>query len=272
MKITYYGTAAAEGWPAMFCRCDACERARAAGGRNVRTRSQACIDDRLLIDFPADTYMHVLNYGLDLSSIPDLIITHTHGDHFHPADLWCREPGIAHGLPEGCEVLNVWGGCETGRLTGEHGGRVKFREIPLMTTADVGGYNVTALPAVHDPLSGPRIYAIEKSGKRLLYAHDTGYFHDDVWNYMENTGIRFDLVSLDCTNCTLPMRGSYGGHMGVEADRLVRDRMREIGAADGDTLFCINHFSHNGKATYDDLTALLGGEFVVAYDGLSIEF
>ena len=35
MKITYYGTAAAEAWPGVFCRCDACERARAAGGRRT---------------------------------------------------------------------------------------------------------------------------------------------------------------------------------------------------------------------------------------------
>ena len=55
MKLQYFGTAAAEGWPALFCGCDACRRAREAGGRNIRTRSQALIDDKLLIDFPADT-------------------------------------------------------------------------------------------------------------------------------------------------------------------------------------------------------------------------
>ena len=63
MKLQYFGTAAAEGWPSLFCGCDACRRAREAGGRNIRTRSQAMIDDKLLIDFPADTYLHMTYYG-----------------------------------------------------------------------------------------------------------------------------------------------------------------------------------------------------------------
>lgn len=39
MKLQYLGTAAAEGFPGMFCNCTACERARKAGGKNIRTRS-----------------------------------------------------------------------------------------------------------------------------------------------------------------------------------------------------------------------------------------
>ena len=50
MKLTYLGTAAAEGWPAAFCNCDGCRAARRLGGRNIRTRSQALVDDALLLD------------------------------------------------------------------------------------------------------------------------------------------------------------------------------------------------------------------------------
>jgi len=64
MRIKYFGTAAAEGFPGLFCSCEACERARKAGGKNIRTRSQALIDRALLIDFTTDTYMHVLHGGL----------------------------------------------------------------------------------------------------------------------------------------------------------------------------------------------------------------
>ncbi|HBN84914.1 MAG TPA: hypothetical protein DDZ89_13850, partial [Clostridiales bacterium] len=76
MRFKYLGTAAAEGWPAMFCQCEACKKARKAGGKNIRTRSQAVVDDKLLIDFPADTYMHVLYQGLDLANIQHCLITH----------------------------------------------------------------------------------------------------------------------------------------------------------------------------------------------------
>ena len=58
MKIKFYGTAAAEGFPGMFCSCETCEKARKAGGKNIRTRSQTVINNELMIDFSADTYLH----------------------------------------------------------------------------------------------------------------------------------------------------------------------------------------------------------------------
>ena len=69
MKIKYLGTAAAEGIPAVFCECETCKKAIELGGKNIRTRSQAIIDDKLLIDFPADTYIHSLQYRIMLSDI-----------------------------------------------------------------------------------------------------------------------------------------------------------------------------------------------------------
>ena len=37
MKITFYGTAAGEGWPGVFCQCELCREARRLGGKNIRT-------------------------------------------------------------------------------------------------------------------------------------------------------------------------------------------------------------------------------------------
>jgi len=91
LKFKYLGTSASEGWPAIFCECESCKKAMESGGRNIRTRSQAVIDGKLLIDFPADTYMHVLYQGLDLSKIENCIITHDHGDHLYPAEFENRQ-------------------------------------------------------------------------------------------------------------------------------------------------------------------------------------
>ena len=96
MKIRYLGTAACEGVPAAFCKCEVCERSRKAGGRNIRTRSQAVIDDTLLLDLNADTYIHSLFYGLDLPSIHTCLITHDHEDHLYQDELLNRQEGFAH--------------------------------------------------------------------------------------------------------------------------------------------------------------------------------
>ena len=98
MKITYLGTAASEGLPAPFCTCPVCQKARSEGGKSVRTRSQALVDESLLIDFPADTYFHWLQNGFDFLKVRDLIVTHSHCDHWYPMDLFtCVEPYAHHG-------------------------------------------------------------------------------------------------------------------------------------------------------------------------------
>lgn len=81
MKIKYLGTGAFEGMPALFCGCEVCKRARAAGGKNIRSRSQALVNDELLLDFNADTCMHFQRYGLDLGKVRACLITHSHCDH-----------------------------------------------------------------------------------------------------------------------------------------------------------------------------------------------
>lgn len=107
MKIKYLGTAAAEGWPGLFCHCESCEKARKLGGKNLRTRSQVVIDDTLLVDFPPDTYAHVLYQDLDLKDIRTLIITHSHQDHFYPLDLAMRGVPYSYGTDD--VKLSIYG-------------------------------------------------------------------------------------------------------------------------------------------------------------------
>ncbi|MEG0693168.1 MAG: hypothetical protein RR444_08815, partial [Oscillospiraceae bacterium] len=65
MKLTYLGTAAAEGWPALFCTCPSCRSSAEHGGKSIRSRSQSLINDDLLIDFPADSYWHIIANGIN---------------------------------------------------------------------------------------------------------------------------------------------------------------------------------------------------------------
>ena len=72
MFIRILGTAAAEGWPAVFCGCQTCRRARAAGGKDLRSRASVQIDDVFKIDLPPDTYSQAARFGLDLSVLKHL--------------------------------------------------------------------------------------------------------------------------------------------------------------------------------------------------------
>ena len=278
MRLRYLGTAAAEGCPALFCTCPLCAAARRDGGRDVRTRSQALVDGALLIDLPADTYHHALSAPeLDLPALRHLLVTHSHADHFYPMELGLRCSGFAAQTPGTLTVYcneavaRRW---EEARQAG-YGGfadlpeRVRTRVLAPYETFDAGGYTVTALPADHKRGELCFIYAIERDGKRLLYANDTGtQLEQGVWDFLR--GRRFDLVSMDCTAMDRRV-GRY--HMGLPDNDELRARLLELGAADGETRFVVTHFSHFGGLAHGELARRAAAHgFTAAWDGMAVDF
>ena len=269
MKLTYLGTAAAEGFPAVFCRCKFCREARSLGGKNVRTRSQALIDDTLLIDLPADTYAHFLANGIEGDKIENLLITHSHGDHFYPNELAMRHGAYAHDMR--AKTLGIY--CGEGvysRLALSLAPNLSLEKILPFDTVQIGDYKVTAFPARHAPGDGALFYSIE-GDRHLLYAHDTGYFYEEVFEFMERKALRFDTVSLDCTNVDIPV-SDEGHHMGIDnLERLV-ERLSDIGAIDDNTVIVINHFSHNANPLQTVLEERVADKgWLVSYDGMTID-
>nr|WP_234480046.1 hypothetical protein [Erwinia sp. S38] len=90
MKIHFLGSAASEGIPNPFCRCNHCQQARRLKGKDIRTRSSAIIDDVMMIDVAPEFSQQLLRDGLDANGITDLLFTHTHPDHFNVGDLFSR--------------------------------------------------------------------------------------------------------------------------------------------------------------------------------------
>ena len=274
MKIRFLGTAAAEGFPGILCGCEVCRRARQRGGRNLRTRSQALINDTLLIDFPADTYLHILRDNIDLLDIQACLITHVHEDHFTPTDLHYSN-GFCH-PPKDWPGLTVYGSIDCKEtlddISAHTGGTVRHGCIEPFVPFTVAGCTVTALKAVHGT-PHPFIYLIDDGEKTLLYAHDTGIFHPETWAYLEKARPRLALVSLDCTEAAaedIP----YDAHMCLGRNRICRDRLLALGLADSSTVWVLNHFSHNGVTPlYDDFAPIAAAEgFETSYDGMEITF
>ena len=275
MKIKFLGTAAFEGVPSLFCNCPTCRRAREAGGKNLRSRLQALVNEDLLIDFPPDTVWHSIRFGLDWQKINNCLITHSHSDHLYPEDVVQAEPGYSREHPplhfysgkDGYEKLNQYISAPSmqGRTTVEliEGGR-RFR---------AGEYSVLAVPANHDPSSSPLFFSVARDGKRLLYAHDTGLFSEEAWALLQEEK-HFDLVSLDCTGGLGDGKNYRNNHMCLETVSETIGLLREKGLIDGATKIVINHFTHNApNSTYDEiLPEAEKAGVIVSYDGLDLEF
>lgn len=269
MKLTYYGTAAAEGFPGMFCECDTCKRAKQSGGRNIRTRSQSAIDDTILVDVCPDSYLHVVNNGLDLTKIKAVIITHSHFDHFDKNVLACIEPGMAKRNGEPLEVFSGESAYQSVMSLGSK------RIIPHLVKAyeqfETQGYTVTPIPAIHSPITSPLNFIISKDGKNILYAHDTGIYTDEIYAFIKKCGFVFDLVSFDCTYGVKP-KDVCDHHMNINALSEVTNRLKCIGAIRENTHIVANHFSHFCENTYDELVEITKGmNIIVSFDGMTIE-
>ena len=275
MKIKYLGTSAAEGIPALYCGCDICNHARVAQGKEIRSRSQALIDDCILLDFGPDSFWHSVKFNINYNAIYTVLITHTHEDHLYFHDLYCRKANRSQ-LPHGSPPMNVYGSAgvksflspnEDGYLTKD--GLLLFKQIDAFETIEVSDYLVTAFPALHKTLD-PLVYAISHGGKTILYCHDSDILPDSTFSWMKKAQYHFNLVSLDCTEGKKHI--DYQGHMNFERDQTMRKLLLERNLADDNTIFVASHFSHNGLLTHSE-AELLASEigFVAAYDGLEIE-
>lgn len=273
MKIHFLGTAAAEGWPGLFCTCDACTKARQLKGKNIRSRFSIMIDEAYKIDFPPDSYYHMLRDGLDFTKIRHLFISHPHSDHLSPIEFefrgkWFTNLRNDHGFhvygwQESIDKINEY-------VVKDGENEPVFHPLTAFEKVDTPDFEVYPLPADHmRPDDKPFIYLfVRKSdGKTFLSAHDTGMFFDDVWDFLKQFHI--DIISLDCTHGA---GNALHNHLGAQEVLLVKQKMEELKIFDNG-IFIVNHFSHNGKWLHEDLEKFFTPHnILVAYDGMEIEY
>ena len=269
MQIHFLGTGAAEGFPALFCNCYFCREAGRLGGKNIRSRASIHIDQTHKIDFPPDTFYHKLKYGLDLSQMRHLLVTHAHYDHFAPGDLHFLVEPFAH--IEEREPLYIYGNELVGERLGLAGRPERvgfvFHKLEPFSEFTAGEMRVLPVRAAHAPNQEALNFVLQKDGQTLLVAYDTGWFLEDTWKAL--AAFQFDLIILDCTHGLLD---SAEGHLGIKPVLRIRDRLEEMGALKQNTKLVATHFSHSGRLLHKDLCEALEPEGVeVAYDGLIIE-
>lgn len=284
MELLYMGTAAAEGVPSVFCDCEACQKARAMGGHEFRTRCAALVDGVLKLDLGPDTIVQCMQNNLCLANIHSVLMTHSHFDHYSLDDIWHRTPNGAYIKDN--SVMTVYGNGKIGEMFNEWSKTplLAFKQLKAFETVMIEGYAVTPLEGVHcirengaypvmfegrlvNRSEEVFIYLIEKDGKKLLYGHDTDEFTPADMDFLKDRHL--DLISLDCTTCG--QTPNYIGHMGAADNLRMREKLIANGAADEHTIFVASHLSHNGYLPEAELQAIMPG-FIIAYDGLKIEF
>lgn len=276
MKITFLGTAAAEGIPAVFCNCDNCRRAKALGGKNIRTRNQILIDNDILIDFPMDTYMHMLYNNLDLSAVKAVLVSHAHLDHFSPEDFCMHSAPYAYNMVE--PIINIY--CNPtvydlymqktkGNLRPEGEQSVLLNVIHAGDTIKLNNAVCYAFPAIHTIGEECLLYLIQRGGKSALILNDTGILPEAFYVAVKKRVDKLDFVSFDCTYGNA-LHGS-GRHMGLLDIVNQIKIMNNYNLIDSNTKLYATHFSHNTQFDFETIAAQVKAQGLTAsYDGLTV--
>jgi phosphoribosyl 1,2-cyclic phosphate phosphodiesterase len=271
MELTIFGTAAAEAWPAPFCRCAPCQEARRRGGPNIRSRSGALLDNNLKIDFSPDTVSHMLRTGRDLADVRTIVFTHQHSDHIAPQELQWVAPPFTNTPPK--EPIAVFGNETVMEMLKEALPNIKpeFLDMgpalePLVPITTPTGDTILPLPADHAP--GSLVLRITRGGQTLFYGHDSGLYPEETLVALA-AGPAIDIAVFDCTNGG--QKSSNRGHMGIDGVARMAEELRRRGAVTDRTKLVATHFSHNGGLLHEELVeAFLPHGIAVAYDGMIV--
>ena len=270
MKILFLGTAAAEGYPGIFCSCDNCREARALGGRNLRMRSAVLVNDNLLIDFGPDLLAASLRFQRNLALVTTGLVTHAHEDHFYPENFYMRKASCTAHLP--VPTMRLYGPPEVTDLLNRTVPDLSFihleaRAVHAFDHWQNDGYTFDAYRAFHaiDTLE-TLFYSVDDGQHAFLYATDTGPFPEDTWQAL--AGRSFDAIILEETMGV----GKYNQHMDFENFLAHAERMRAEGMLRPGGQVIAHHMSHTSNPVHEKVEAVLGPHGVtVAYDGLEIE-
>jgi phosphoribosyl 1,2-cyclic phosphate phosphodiesterase len=270
MRLQILGTAAAEGWPAIFCGCEACQRARVLGGKNIRTRASLQIDDNYKIDLPPDTHHHSIAYGLELSKLRCLFFTHSHGDHFALQEIEYTKEGFSH--CRAVDPIEVYGNEKVAAAVDDLRQR---RDLPLTVNVvrpfepvKVDHLTFIPIPAVHAQSETCLNYVVQSDAHTMLYASDTGPYPAKTLNRL--TSFEFNLLVIECTFG--PARQEpHTGHLALEGLLGIRDHLAKCGALRPGARTIATHFSHNMGVLHHEMQNIAGREGVeIAYDGMEI--
>jgi phosphoribosyl 1,2-cyclic phosphate phosphodiesterase len=270
MILRILGTAAAEGWPALFCGCDACVRARRLGGRQIRRRASYQLGDTVHVDWGPDSYHSMVAFGPDYSTLRHLLITHSHWDHWVPQELSWRAPGFSQIPPD--SHLTVYGNERVGRRLERElqrpmqDCRLSFRQIAPFDQLDLGTAIAVPLPATHAPGEQALMYLLQVGQAEVLIGHDSGWFADEVWDYLASRQLTAALV-----DCTYGTRDDRQGHMGGAAVVEAMQRLEKMGALAPGCRRIGTHISHNCGSSHEELVEFFAPYGIeVAYDGLEL--
>lgn len=268
MKIQLLGTGGADGIPSFYSDDPVTRYAREHGGKDIRTRCAALVDDSIKLDHGPDTLYQIHKLHLNPRDWSALLFTHSDADHFLVEEL---QYAVHPFTEEDCPGFTIFANPTICGIIHDRYPDWPFDIVETQNFASYpfGEYTFRTFEANHKPGEDCHNWMISDDRVNLLYAADTGWWNEATWAALQ--GHRLDALVIECTEGLVP--STYEGHLDIVECVAVIDRLRSMNVVRPDTKVVTTHHAHYGGATHDQLVNALSPHGIdVGYDGLTVEF
>jgi phosphoribosyl 1,2-cyclic phosphate phosphodiesterase len=238
------------------------------GEPGVRGSASTLIDGHILIDCGTTGCANLKRADVAPGAVTDLIITHSHGDHFSVVEIGQVIEKRGKDLPP----LAVWADPRClAALERENTGPFTKHVVAPGASFAVGRCHVTALPANHLVAEPERAlhYLFETPCGNLLYALDGAWMLKPARQLIGKR--RLDMIIWDAT---MSKTGDYRvfEHNDLSMIGLMMESLRTTGAADDKTVCVLDHVARTlwpaDLREAEKLAAERG--WVLAADGMTL--
>ncbi|MDD5688249.1 MAG: MBL fold metallo-hydrolase [Elusimicrobia bacterium] len=293
VEIIFLGTGAGEFWPSAFCDCPICKKTKKDGWKEFWFYSSILIDRTVLVDAPPAVGISASLNNISLSTVKNVFITHSHPDHLDLNQLTSKVRSIKtpeeinQSSPtskvENAPVINVYCNEIVDNLAKSYHNfnrfwrldsiNLKFNVVEPFEKLEVDGMIVIPLLANHDTANDekPLNYIFQKNDKTILYACDTGWYHEQTWKEIQK--YHYDVIILECTmwnnNEAMQNRSLLKEtHMTLWSFLKFHNYIMEKGLLKPGGKFIATHVAHLDKSILKKI--LSKHNIQLAYNGLNV--
>ncbi len=261
IEILFLGTGAAD-WPRDKYPSDVNKLLRG----DHRGLSSALINKKILIDCGPTVLLALEKINVDVNLITDIIITHTHSDHF---SLEVLVQLLKKRLVK--VKINIWleesAVFKTEKLSGYN-----IHPLTVMNTFYVPDFEIVPLCANHkveDSHEKPLHYLFKAKNKTFFYALDGAWLMTETWREIKKE--KLDAIIWDAT--IGQQNGDYRifEHNSLDMIRYMNQTLRSNGVLKDSSRILLSHMARTLHSHQVELKkTLLPEKIIPAHDGMVV--
>ena len=261
VELLFLGTGAAD-WPSTY---PPSEKQFERG--EVRGMSSMLVNGHILIDCGPTVLDSMNRYQVNPLGITDILLTHTHSDHFHQDTLLA----IADARDAKRGPLRFWAHPEALKHV-PNSNRIERRPVEIGTPFRMHGFGITGLESNHLVASSAEkclYYLFESATQKLLYATDGSWLLKSTWLYLQKK--RLDALIWDAT--IGERAGDYRifEHNDLSMIRQMNQTLKNRKIVKPDAKIILTHMARTLHPTHKQLEKnLLPEGLIPAYDGMFV--